>query len=155
MNMAAVVIHGDEQRLLPWACEKIGVASFRPDARTIGIERNGKLAAVVVFDGFSDVDCNIHIASDGSRYWMSRELLVHTFGYVFIQCRLRRITGMVDADNRDALRFDEHLGFQREGYHPEAGTDGRDMISLGLLRRNCRFIPKQYRILETEGAKHG
>lgn len=138
------LIYGEDERLLAWATERIGVAGFRPDAKTIGLERNGELVAVVVYDGFSDVDCNMHIASDGTRRWLNRELLTHAFAYPFIQCRLRRVTGLVPADNEDALRFDEHIGFKREGYHPHATKNG-DLISLGMLREWCRFIPPEYR----------
>lgn len=143
--MTSKVIYGDEVRMLPWALEKIGLAAFRPDARAIGMEKDGELVAVVVFDNFSDVDCHMHIASDGTRRWMNRELLVRTFAYPFIQLGLARVTGMVEEGNDAALRFDEHLGFQREGYHPQAGSDGRAMISLGLLRESCRFVPDQFK----------
>lgn len=118
---------------------------FRRDAYTLGLERDGQIIAAVVFDNFSDVDCNIHIASDGSRAWLSKEFLASTFAYVFIQLGFPRVTGLVEADNEDALKFDEHLGFVREGYHPKAGSNGGDMISLGMLRENCRWIPKQHR----------
>lgn len=84
----------------------------------------------------------MHIASDGTRAWMSKDLLLSAFAYPFTQLRLLRVTGLVPADNEDALRFDEHLGFVREGYHPKAGPGGKDLISMGLLREACRFIPK-------------
>lgn len=136
------LIYGEDERLLAWAAERIGVPGFRADAHTIGLERGGELVAVVVFDGFSDVDCNMHVASDGTRRWLTRAFLTACFAYPFIQCRLRRVTGLVPADNADALRFDEHLGFRREGYHPHATQTG-DLISLGMLREWCRFIPQE------------
>lgn len=143
--MTTAILYGEEARLLPWACEVIGIEAFRPDAKTIGLERNGQVAAVVIFDNFSDVDCNMHIASDGSGRWMTKALLIHAFAYPFITCGLKRVTGMVPESNRQALAFDEHLGFVREGYHPDAADDGA-LITLGLLRKNCRFLPKQYRV---------
>jgi len=136
------LIYGQDERLLLWAAERIGVPCFRDDARTIGYARDGELMAVVVFDGFSPVDCNMHIASDGTRRWLTRELLTAAFAYPFIQCGLRRVTGLVPAKNTDALRFDQHLGFRREGYHHKAAQNGGDLISLGLLRENCRFITR-------------
>lgn len=143
--MATNLIYGEEERLLPWAQERVGV-TFRPDAKTIGLERDGELRAVVIFDGFSPGDCNMHIASDGTRAWMSKSLLLSAFAYPFVQLKLRRLTGLVPANNADALAFDEHIGFVREGYHPEAGPNGTDLISMGLLRRNCRFIAKEHRL---------
>lgn len=137
----ANLIYGNEERLLPWAQQQIGV-SFRRDAYTLGLEKDGALVAVVVFDSFGAFDCNMHIASDGTSAWMNKSLLLGAFAYPFLQLKLLRVTGLVPAGNRDALRFDEHLGFVREGFHPKAGPDGCDLISLGLLAENCRFIPK-------------
>ena len=142
--MTTRMIYGEEHRLLPWARDRIGLQDFRRDAYTIGLERDGDLVAVVVFDGFSDVDCNMHIASDGTGQWMNKSLLVAAFAYPFVQLRLNRVTGMVPAKNADALSFDQHIGFVREGYHPKALPDD-DLVSLGLLRENCRFIPKEHR----------
>lgn len=137
----ANLIYGDEPRLLSWAQERIGVA-FRRDAYTLGLEKGGQIVAAVVFDNFSECDCNMHIASDGTRGWMNKSLLLAAFAYPFSQLGLLRLTGLVPADNADALAFDEHIGFVREGYHPKAGPGGTDLISLGLMRENCRFIPK-------------
>lgn len=138
--MSAKLLYGDEHRLLPWAQERIGVP-FRRDAYTIGLERDSEIVAVVVYDNFSEADVNMHIASDGSRAWMNKSLLVAAFAYPFIQLGLRRVTGMVPAKNAEALAFDEHIGFTREGFHPHA-LPGDDLVSLGLLRENCRFIPR-------------
>jgi RimJ/RimL family protein N-acetyltransferase len=143
--MSSTLIYGQEDRLLPWAQERIGV-DFRRDAYTIGLERDGELRAVVVYDTFSKSDCCMHIASDGTRAWMSKELLLAAFAYPFVQCGLRRVTGLVPAKNKEALAFDEHIGFVREGFHPEAGPNGDDLVSLGLLRRNCRFVAKEHRL---------
>ena len=137
----ANLIYGQEERLLPWAQERIGVV-FRRDAYTLGLEKDGELVAVVVFDGFSPTDACMHIASDGTRAWMNKSLLIAAFAYPFVQLGLLRVTGLVPASNADALAFDEHLGFVREGYHPKAGSDGGDLVSLGMLREHCRFIPK-------------
>ena len=136
----AQLIYGQEDRLLPWAQDRIGV-TFRRDAYTLGLEKAGELVAVVVYDSFGEVDCNMHIASDGTSAWMNKSLLVSAFAYPFIQLKLNRVTGLVPAKNELALKFDEHLGFVREGYHPKGCKDD-DLISLGMLRENCRFIPK-------------
>lgn len=139
--MASKLIYGQENRLLPWAEERTGV-TYRRDAYTIGLEKDGEIVAVVIYDAFGENDLNMHIASDGTRAWMNKALLVSAFAYPFIQLGMLRVTGLVPADNEAALKFDEHLGFVREGYHPKAGPGGKDLISLGLLKENCRFIPK-------------
>lgn len=139
-----MVIYGQDERLLPWALERIGIGQFREDAKAIGLERNGELVAVCAYDTFSPRDCQMHIASDGTGRWLTREFLVRSFAYPFIQCDLPRVTGIVAAKNRAALKFDHHLGFRTEGYCPLALPDD-DAVILGLLRRECRFIPLENR----------
>src|SRR5574342_484831 len=104
--MSGRLIYGEEDRLIPWALERIGIDCFRDDAKTIGLERDGSIAAVAVYDCFSAVECNVHLASDGTRRWLNRAFLVTGFAYPFIQCGFDSITGLVPADNHDALRFD-------------------------------------------------
>jgi|DEB19_MinimDraft_2_1074335.scaffolds.fasta_scaffold27836_2 RimJ/RimL family protein N-acetyltransferase len=137
----ATVIYGQEDRLLPWAAERIGI-TFRRDAYSLGLEKNGKIVAVVVFDTFSACDCCMHIASDGTKAWMNKGLLLATFAYPFTQLGFRRVTAMVPAKNTAALAFDENIGFVREGFHPHGCPDD-DLISLGLLKENCRFVTKE------------
>lgn len=147
--MTSTLIYDQDDRLLPWAAERTGGGDFRPDAKAIGLEREGELVAVAVYDGFSKADCNMHIASDGSKRWLNREFLFGAFAYPFVQLKLRRVTGLVPASNAAALRFDEGLGFVREGYHPHALPDD-DLITLGMLRERCRFIPEDSRTTEGE-----
>lgn len=130
---------------IAWAANKIGIARFRPDAKGIASERDGVLTAVVVFDTFSECDCNMHIASDGSRRWLTRPLMKEAFHYPFNTLGLRRVTGIVPRKNKDALLFDQRLGFEVEGICREAMPDD-DVVILGLLRRNCRMIPQERRL---------
>ena len=140
--MTTQVIYFEDYRLIAWAAERIGVEWFSHDARAIGLERDGELVAVVVFDRFSEHDCHMHVASDGTKRWLVREYLTACFVYPFVQLGLRRVTGLVPASNAAALKFDQNLGFLIEGYHHQALGDD-DLITLGMLRENCRFIPKE------------
>ena len=134
------LIYGQDEILLPWACERIGIHRFRDDARAIGRMIDGKIVGVVVYDGFSDCDCNMHVASNGSGHWLSLELLVHSFAYPFLQLEKRRVTAPVSARNKDAIRFNLHLGFKMEGVCKDGAQDD-DLIIMGMTRANCRFIP--------------
>lgn len=137
------LIYGENERLVAWAEGVIG-CSFRPDAQAIGCESNGDVVCVAVFDGFSECDCNIHIASNGSQSWLTRKFLCAAFAYPFVQLGLRRVTGLVPASNKKALKFDYHLGFVFEGRCRNA-LPNDDIIILGMLREECPFISKQHR----------
>lgn len=134
----------DQAAALKWAEEKIGFP-FRPDAKAIAFVRcNRKYAAVIVFDGFSECDCNIHVASDGTRKWLTREMVQTVFFYPFCQLGMRRVTGLVPTKNKAALNFDLRLGFEIEGKCRHALPDD-DIYVLGMLRENCPFIPQEIR----------
>ena len=138
------ITHEDIPALLAWAAEKIGLLRFKPDARAFGVLRGGELCAVIVYDSFSECDCNMHVASTGSGHWLTREVLVRAFGYPFIELKLRRVTALIPEKKADAIRFNEHLGFKLEGRCPEAMPDD-DIQIRGMLRKECRFIPPEYR----------
>lgn len=141
-TMSTRLIYGEEKRLLPWAAERIGISAFRRDAFSIGVERDGVLVAVVVYDTFSDCDCNIHVASDGSAQWLTRDALAGIFAYPFVQLGYRRVTSLIGTRNKASERFCRHLGFEQEGYCRHAMPDD-DIIIMGLLRERCRFINQE------------
>lgn len=132
------IVYGNEKVFVPWAQERIGVV-FRNDARSMGIEKDGVLVGVTVFDSFSEVDVDMHVASDGSCEWLSKEYLFRCFTYPFTQLNMRRVTALVPAKNKAALEFNSRLGFIREGVHRHAQPDD-DLISMGMLREECKWI---------------
>ena len=136
-------IYDRHTELVEWASQVIGFEP-RPDVKSFGWGDENGLRAVTLYDGFSQCDCNIHIASDGSGSWLTRAFLRAAFAHPFVQWDLRRVTGLVPAKNTAALRFDLHLGFEREGLIRHALPDD-DIIVLGMLRENCRYIPQKYR----------
>lgn len=138
------LVYEDPERLVAWATKIIGFP-LRPDVKAIGWREDGELRAVTLYDNFSQCDCNIHIASDGTGNWLRRQFLVASFMHPFVQWNLRRVTGLVPATNQRALNFDLHLGFVQEGYLRHALPDD-DIIVLGMLRTTCRFIPSKYRV---------
>lgn len=135
-----MIVYGDNARLLGWAERQTGGRYFH-DAQAIGYETDSGLRAVFVFDLFATAGCFMHIASDGSRRWATRELLIHAFAYPFITCRFRRVTADIAADNATAIRMVTQLGAVEEGRMREAGPDGQDVVLFGLLRRDCRWLP--------------
>jgi L-amino acid N-acyltransferase YncA len=137
---ATIEVVGEQRPVfIDWAQRALGGIRLARDAKTIAAVRDGEILAVVCYDTFTAFDCHMHIASNGSRLWLTRAFLREAFAYPFLQCGLRRITGLVSASNKDAMRFDLHLGFRIEGVCREGAPDG-DLFILGMLRRECRFI---------------
>lgn len=138
--MKCRIILDERDRLAAWAQARIAhVPSWGEWCEAIGLERDGELAAVVVYNLYSDCDIAMHVAAVPGRRWMTREFLRVVFRYPFRQLGVRRVTGYVPEKNTDALRFDLHLGFVREGLMRNALPDD-NIIILGMLRDECRFL---------------
>jgi RimJ/RimL family protein N-acetyltransferase len=139
----ATLTYDNQDKLIAWASECIGFTP-RSDAQAMGWVEGERLIAVTVWDGFSECDCNIHVASNRTGHWLTRGFLRASFAHPFIQWKMRRVTALVPASNARAIRFDLHLGFEREGLIRHALPDD-DLIVMGMLRENCRHIPEQHR----------
>ncbi|EHK57743.1 hypothetical protein [Allomesorhizobium alhagi] len=138
---ASEYVYGEDDRLIAWAESRVANSRFRDDARAIGHERAGELRGVVVFDTFTTTTCLVHLASDGSKRWMTREFITRVFAYPFIQCKFPRITCGIPETNAESLRLTRHMGWVEEGRLREDSEDGSDTIIFGMLRRECRWLP--------------
>lgn len=134
------VIYGQDERVAAWVASRVDVDSFGPGTVALGLEEDGNLIAGVAFNMYTKASICMHVAAEPGRRWMNRDFLWRSFAYPFIQLKCNRITGLVRMDNLDAQRFDEHLGFKREGLVRRGCVDGTDMILYGMLREECRFL---------------
>ena len=145
------------ESLLIWAEDLLKVRFFS-DAQCFGVMHRKGIGAVVVYDRFSDNDCVLHLASDGTGKWMTKEFLLASMHYPFNQCGLARITCMVAEDNKPSMTFTRtfgkrerktgkfagktgpNKGWFQEGRLRRAGPDGQDLILFGMLREECPYI---------------
>lgn len=139
--MTRRVRYNDLGEMLSWAENIIGV-TFRDDARAIGLERDGVLCAVAAFDTFSTTGCNIHVAAEPGRRWLTREFCRHVAVYPFLTCRHRRVSCVIPASNADSIRFAEHFGCTLEGRIRAGAADGGDELLYGLLVEECKWLPR-------------
>lgn len=137
------VIYGPHAELVEWASQR-AKSRFRDDAKTIGIKDESGIRGVVVFDSFTTTGCWVHVASDGSKRWITRELIIRVFAYPFIQLGYPRINSFASVNNHDAVNFNEAFGWKREGLLRQAGEDGEDLILFGMLRSECRYLPHTF-----------
>lgn len=133
------VEHPDE--LVRWAKQKVGISDFG-NCSPIGVEHKGEIVAVAIYNNYRHPNIEITFAIS-SPHWASRGAVREILSYPFHQLGCRRVTAITEARNMKARRFLEHLGFDLEGYHPEAFPTG-DAISYGLLRANAaRWIDQK------------
>lgn len=136
----------DAPRIGPWVCERTGGTYEPSTSAAIGWERDGELVGAVLYDQFNGRSICMHVASDGSRSWLTREFLSAVFSYPFHQLGVNQIMGLVDSTNTDALAFDKALGFEVECEIADAGKTG-NLVILAMPKGKCRWL--------NIGARHG
>lgn len=109
----------------------------------IGWTRNGVLVCGTVYSDFNGVNLQMHVASDGSKNWLTREFLWTAFDYPFEQAKVNRITSPIGEGNVAARKFIENIGFTLEttlkGAHPTG-----DLLIYRMWKADCRFLREPY-----------
>lgn len=79
----------------------------------------------------------MHVA--GIPGWLTRDLIHYTFNYAFNICKVNMVIGLVPSGNKDAIRFNTHLGFKTrlvlDGAHPDGS-----LIVMTMDRAECRYL---------------
>tara|TARA_R110002110_G_scaffold34535_3_gene117380 strand:- start:1360 stop:1797 length:438 start_codon:yes stop_codon:yes gene_type:complete len=137
------LVFDDIKRVGAWVADEVEQRSEWGSFYSMGAEVDGQLVSGIVFNNFNECNATAHIAcSKPNKLFL--ELLDHAFLYAFETCGLKRLTGLVEADNSKALKLDKHIGFIEEGVMQKAGSEGQDMVVLVLWPQNYR-----------RGKKHG
>lgn len=98
-----------------------------------------------MYERWSGNDCCVHLAGDGQPGWLGRPFIAAGFKFPFEIAGLRRITGLVPESNERAIRLNLHFGYTIEGRLRCGADDGGDILIMGMLREECRFISKETR----------
>jgi RimJ/RimL family protein N-acetyltransferase len=134
------MVYGQDARVRNWVAERVDEDRFQETDVAIGVEENGELIVGVVYNMYTGPSISMHVAAVEGKRWLTRDSLYRFFAYPFIQLGCNRVTGLVREDNLQAQKFDEHLGFVREGLIRGACEDGQNMILYGMLRKECRWL---------------
>lgn len=108
----------------------------------LGIARDGKLVAGVVYNNFHKHDIQL-TAYATDEQWLSKYILREIFSYPYIQLGCVRTTAVTGRTNRRTRKLLEGLGYRLEGVCRQ-GLDGKqDAIVYGLLKGECRWLNQQ------------
>lgn len=140
--MTKRIVFNEDKRVCEWVAARVDEEDFGEYARGIGLEKDGELVAGVVYNNYNKTNVYMHVAVEYGGKYLTRSFVTCCFAYPFVQLGVNRVTGLVRVDNLPAQKFDEHLGFKREGLVRRACEDGTDMILYGMLREECKWLPK-------------
>jgi RimJ/RimL family protein N-acetyltransferase len=131
-------VYGRDLEVCRWVEAQIGAHFYGYVA--LGMERDGEMIAGIVLDRFGKRECQMHIAGKPGKLWATPEAIRRAFEFPFLRCQRERVTVETPVTNTRARRYNEHIGFVREGLKRGAGDDGCDMIIYGMLRSECRWL---------------
>jgi len=131
------LIFDEPERVGCWVADQMKGGSKWHEYYAMGAESNGSVVSGIVFENFNTHNATCHIAvSKPNKLFL--ELLDHAYCYAFDTCRLKRLTGLVEADNQKALKLDLHIGFEIEAVMKNAGSSGQDVFIMVLWPENYR-----------------
>lgn len=132
------LLYGYDAEVAEWVRRQLVMGSDFGPCTAIGVTHCNKLIAGVVYFCYRHPNIEMAVASISPR-WATKSTLKAFFEYPFNQLNCHRVTVMVDSDNDDVKRFDERLGFVKEGRLREANPNG-DADIYGMLKSECRWI---------------
>lgn len=109
----------------------------------IGWQKDGQITAGVAYANWNGVNVECHIASDGTRQWLTRTYLWTIFDYPYNQLGANRISVCVGEGNSDSRRFVVHLGFELEATLQAAHPSG-NLLIYRMWKKDCRWISHEY-----------
>lgn len=118
----------------------MGRSSPWPGAAALGLEKDGKLVAGIVLDGYvPGARAAMHCAGEG-KTWLTRRFLFACFDYAFNQLKLAALINPVAASNEASLRFTKHIGFTEVARVKQAWDGVDDLVLLSMHRDECRWL---------------
>jgi len=135
-----MLVYGRDDEVAEWVGNQLmrDAEAFKP-CKAIGIEKDGKLIAGVVYNNYVGHLIEMTIASVDKSF-ATRHNLKALFAYPFTQINLGRVQALCSANNEGVQMFLKRLGFIHEGTHPAAYHDGGTAMSFGMLKHQCRWL---------------
>lgn len=119
-----------------WVADRVGGKYHADDSQAIGLQKDDKIIAGVIFERYNGQSLWVHVAAEGR---LTPSFIRAVFHYAFVHCDAEKIIGTVPSENIKAIKFDKNLGFTEEGRIKNASPSG-DIIIYTMSKSNCRFI---------------
>lgn len=135
-------VFDDKESIGAWVAKQVGQSASWGDFYAMGVESDDcEILYGIVFNNFNGHNATCHIAvKRPSKSFML--LLQHAAHYAFNQCRLKRLTGLVDVSNTKAMALDEHIGWEKEFVMKNAAADGGDLQVFVMWPDKCRWLQR-------------
>jgi hypothetical protein len=132
------LIFNEAQRIGDWAKARIpNYVGWAGHYQAIGLERDGELKCAVIYTSASPTNVVVSAVFEAPP---TRKFFHVVMWYPFVQLKVRRLTAFVEASNKRSFDFCTHFGFVVEGRMRAAAADGGDVILMGLVKEEARYL---------------
>ena len=94
---------------------------------------------IVGYTAFIGVTCQMHVVSF-NRSYCPKKFIQGTFDYVFNHRGIEKVFGIVNSNNKEAMQFDQKLGFKEAIRFDKVHDGGGDLVVLEMNKADCRWI---------------
>ena len=123
-----------------WVAKRVNGGYFKERSQSIGLKKDGKIVAGVIYQDYNNRSIVCHIAIDGR---MTKDFLWVIFDYPFKVCEVEKIIVPVASENKKSNKIVTNMGFTEEARIKDCHPDG-DIILYTLKREDCRFLGERY-----------
>ena len=136
--MQSRLVFGEDRRVADW-CENqiLHFSGWGSDPKSIGYEIDGEIRGAVVYTNYSGANVFATIAMTAP---MSKKFLFSIFHAPFLQFCCNHITCCIEESNRKSVNLCTRLGFTLEGRLRESAIDGEDVLIMGMLKSECKWL---------------
>ena len=119
-----------------WVAAQMDSQFSENTASAIGLVRDGKIVAGVIYENWNHRSIFCHIAFLGR---ITPAFLAAVFHYPFEVCDVDKIIAPIRGDNRKAISLVENMGFSEEARLKDVPPTG-DIVFFTLPREACRVV---------------
>jgi RimJ/RimL family protein N-acetyltransferase len=127
-------------RIGQWVADKLGTLYSPEGSAAIGLVKNDKIVAGVIYENWNRKSIMTHIAIEGR---LTRSFISAIFHHAFVTCGVNKIISPVNDTNTKSASLVENMGFVAEGRLKDCSPDG-DIILYTLKKSDCRFLGERY-----------
>lgn len=134
------VVYGANDEVARWVGKHIPGFIHMPGAKSLGVIKNEKMVAGVVFERCNGFNVEASIAARPGVQWADRATLFRLFEYPFGQLGVEAVTVLVALSNLESLNLATKLGFELVAMVPFAAQGGGPLVILQMTRNQCRWL---------------
>lgn len=101
-----------------------------------------EIHAVAIMDSWTKNSCRIHVTVF-NPFALKHGFQEEVFNFIFNTAGRKVIIGATPSDNKKALKFNAHMGFEELCRIENASEDGVDIIVTELRKENCKWIEQE------------